>query len=90
MNDDGYWPDYAIYEVDEADGMNEHTSALPTPYQSGMFKPCPFCGADSSNLEVKGDEFGPFIYCACCDAVYTIPNGTTGQIVKGWNRRARE
>ena len=53
-------------------------------------KPCPFCSADSCELAVKEDEIGPYIYCACCDAVYTIANGTTEQIIKGWNRRVSE
>ena len=53
-------------------------------------KPCPFCGADSCELAVKEDENGPFIYCARCDAVYTIANGTTEQIINGWNRRVKE
>ncbi len=53
-------------------------------------KPCPFCDADSCNLAVKEDEIGPFIYCAGCDTLYTIANGSIEQIIKGWNRRKNE
>lgn len=53
-------------------------------------KPCPFCGADSCDLAVKEDVIGPFIYCAGCDAVYSIVNGTTEQTIKGWNRRVEK
>ena len=58
--------------------------------QDTELEPCPFCRADSCNLSIKVDEIGPFIYCACCDAVYTIANGTIEQIIKGWNRRMGE
>lgn len=53
-------------------------------------KLCPFCGADPDNLSLKVDEIGPFIYCACCDTIYTIANGTIEQVVKGWNRRVED
>lgn len=58
--------------------------------QIDFLKPCPFCGADQCELTVKEDEHGPFIYCACCDSIYTLANGTLEMMMEGWNRRVGE
>ena len=33
--------------------MTEPTNTIPTPYQSGMLKPCPFCGRNMKYKELQ-------------------------------------
>lgn len=34
--------------------MTDPTNTLPTPCQSGMLKPCPFCGRNMKYKEIRG------------------------------------
>jgi Lar family restriction alleviation protein len=54
-------------------------------------KPCPFCGANGSNLiydtEILNGKPVGFVECLNCPAI--IRSGNVGAAVKAWNRRAK-
>ena len=74
--------------------MTEPTNTLPTPYQSGMLKPCPFCGGNAVKAvchknpdNYDGAEF--WVVCAKCH-IKTNRSLDEDEPVDLWNRRVKE
>ena len=72
--------------------MTDPTNTLPTPYQTGVLKPCPFCGSsdvymraltDFQNYDFRG------IYCHGCSTFHVAWVSDENRI-ESWNRRAEE
>ena len=84
-------PDSDEYECDL--GMEHAYECMSNGFdkKKDRLKPCPFCGADSCNVDLKYDETGePFIYCATCDGIYTNARDGMESLIDGWNRRVSD
>ena len=71
--------------------MTEPTNTLPEPYQSGMLKPCPFCGSNDIFFDYEEDG-SCCIRCTDCGAQvghYRDYMSDNEDIAGLWNRRVK-
>ena len=69
--------------------MTDPTNTLPTPCQSGMLEPCPFCGEESPYYVC--DDTGEYILCPnCLNELRSQVSIGKDMLVKDWNRRVSE
>ena len=71
----------------KSERMTDPTNTIPTPYQSGRLKPCPFCQSEDIQAFDIGETF--ILYCNDCCA--SGPEADTLEdAVEKWNRRMVE